>query len=176
MCDQNREIIFKGSKNASKRKKPKQFFQNQLTLISGKANVKLFQNGKVLIVGVVSTEQALTIIARLREILSSFTVVKDEPPKLRVCMINSNMKLGMKVDLHKLYERFKTKQDQIFAVYDPCIYSAVKISYFHNPTRPGGSCMCDVECRGKGPDAGDGPCKKVFLFKGIDRKNIENKC
>ena len=181
-------VVSKGSRTipVKKTKKKKVYFKNQVTIVSdahgSNVNVKLFQNGNVLVAGVTSETQASEIVSALKSIVSNAFETDPQERPLKICMINSGMKLPRTVDPHKLYERLNTRKDGVFAVYEPCIYSGVKIRYFYNEERPGvGTCKCSIPCGGKGKAAGEGPCKKVWHFyegtfsKALFRKKCRQK-
>jgi TATA-box binding protein (TBP) (component of TFIID and TFIIIB) len=145
---------------AKKKKKQKKAFYNQATLkiISSfksskkPVNVKLFKNGSIQMTGCVSLDNivdTLTILCdelvKVRAILeplkmksmviksyvgdaSEINITKVNDVKIR--MINSNFRIGFKVDREQLYQILLG--DGIECTYEPCVHACINIKYYTN--------------------------------------------
>ena len=88
----------------------------------------------------------------------------------RVCLINSDYKIGWQVRRDRLYDLLTAKYDLICG-YEPCVYPGVKMQYAWNresdPNRRGtsgeGTCECKKKCDGKGFGNGNGDCRRITV-------------
>lgn len=150
-------------------------------------NIKVFQNGKLQMTGIKSVEQGERaverVVALLREAAlrapddASFT---DDPSALRagdfrVCLINSDFKMGWQVDRGKLHSMLCSRF-RVCSVYEPCIYPGVKVQFEWNAAasrgaagtcglrlEDQGACRCCVRCSGKGTGAREGDCRRITI-------------
>jgi TATA-box binding protein (TBP) (component of TFIID and TFIIIB) len=166
-----------------RRQKPAKRFDNQLTIayrISDETivNIKVFRNGKIQMTGIKEVGQGQVMVERIvgivREIHDSknneVLTSPDELEKLvardyKVCLINTDYKVGFEVKRDNLYKVMISDYDNICS-YEPCIYPGVKIQYFWNSESPekDGVCRCSSPCYYKkksGEGCGDCNCKKI---------------
>jgi TATA-box binding protein (TBP) (component of TFIID and TFIIIB) len=160
-------IYSKYVKKKTKATKPKNRFDNQLTIVlmlnEYRYNVKLFKNGNVQMTGVKSVEGGKLAIDYLIELMK-LKYKEDERlsknmnnicnDNYRIRLINSDFKVSFEIRLDKLYSIITDKY-KINCSYEPCIYPGAKIEYYY-PTN--GFCLCKEFCNGKS-DA----CKKITI-------------
>lgn len=136
-------------------------------------NMKIFQNGNVQMTGLKSIEQghsALEYIANhIRKSLDGWPIVDDmdmiEPNSFKICMINSDFKLGVNIKRNLLYNIVR-KEYGTFCRFEPTCYAGVAIQPMINELYaddPNHICRCTVRCDGKGCGVGNGHCKRVTI-------------
>jgi TATA-box binding protein (TBP) (component of TFIID and TFIIIB) len=159
-------INTKYQKKKKKTEKPKNRFDNQLTIVittSSRHNVKLFKNGNVQMTGVKSELEGKTTIDYLIDIIRARS--KTNPSivsnienlqniNYRIRLINSDFKINYEIRLDHLYKLI-TSEYNIVCSYEPCIYPGAKIEYYF-PTN--GFCKCTTFCNGKSDI-----CKKITI-------------
>ena len=153
-----------------KRKKIKKDFFNQMTIHiydgkkknDGKINVKLFNNGRIQITGLILIEQGQFVIDILHEHLKNnkdIDIINKDSIKLDIVLINSDFDFGKPIDRELLYN-YLLDQD-IYVTYESCIYPGVNIKYYYLNNNISGICNCTNQCDGKGD--GITTCKKVTI-------------
>ena len=160
-------IYSKYVKKKTKATKPKNRFDNQLTIVlmlnDYRYNVKLLKNGNVQMTGVKSVEGGKNAIDYLIELMKMKFKEDERLSKnmnnicndnYRIRLINSDFKVSFEIRLDKLYSIITDKY-KINCSYEPCIYPGAKIEYYY-PTN--GFCLCKEFCNGKS-DA----CKKITI-------------
>lgn len=164
-------------------------FNNQVTFAVADAedatrtsNVKLFFNGNMQLSGAKSVEQARAAMADVASLVScvvnaaahaataaatACAVPSSGPPLhgFRVCLINTDKRLGFHLKRDKLYAHLARNHRDIICSYEPCIYSGVKIKYAWNAAFPDGKgvCSCAGRCDGCGDGLGDGDCRHITI-------------
>lgn len=148
-----------------RRQKPAKRFDNQLTIaykVSDDVivNIKVFRNGKIQMTGIKQIEQGQLMVDRIVDIIRNvFQNMNDEvlssPCELeklsakdyKVCLINTDYKVGFEVKRDNLYKVMISDYDNICS-YEPCIYPGVKIQYFWNSDSEvkDGICRCSSPC------------------------------
>lgn len=172
---------FRGTpkKIRNKRKPGIKMFDNQATLllfIDGfYANCKVFKNGCVQLTGLRRTEHGPLfiqhIIDRIHDIRTHAdpNVVTDGEHMAvmdyRVRLINTDFNAGIEIRRDALFTYMMHTYPGIYSVFEPCIYSGVKIHYYHNDGCGDGDgvCRCTAACNGRGRGHGDGDCKKITI-------------
>lgn len=153
-----------------KKKKIKRDFFNQMTIHvydgvkknGGKVNIKLFNNGRIQMTGLILIEQGANIIKLLQKLLKDnkdIELVEENKVNLEVVLINSDFDYGKSVDCDKLYQYLL--ENNIYVTYESCIYPGVNIKYFYLNDNTTGICKCCEQCDGKGD--GINKCKKVTI-------------
>lgn len=194
---------FRGSvKRKTKRKSTSKRFDNQSTMllyINGfYANCKVFRNGCVQLTGLRRIEHGPVfiqyIIEAIKEIKANVgaDIVADvEALRIQdyhVRLINTDFNIGFMIRRDNLYRYMMQFHKNMYSNFEPCIYSGVKIHYFHNDLLGGddhdGVCRCSKPCNGRGRGYGDGDCKKitiavfrsgcVLVTGGSEYKHIDN--
>lgn len=166
-----------------RRQKPAKRFDNQLTIAyklsdDTVVNIKVFRNGKIQMTGIKEVEQGQVMVERVVSVVRDIYESKssevlsspDELEKLvardyKVCLINTDYKVGFEVKRDNLYKVMISDYENICS-YEPCIYPGVKIQYFWNSDSQvkDGVCRCSNPCNYKkksGDGNGDGNCKKI---------------
>jgi TATA-box binding protein (TBP) (component of TFIID and TFIIIB) len=88
--------------------------------------VKLFLNGSIHITGCKNVNDAITVMNILFSRLHYESLTIKRLTGLKICMINSNFKIGFEIDRVRLYHLIK---DNITCSYDPTIHACVDIKY-----------------------------------------------
>ena len=165
----------KKSARKHKKKKPKKYFYNQVTIHmrrenDKRVNMKIFNNGRVQMTGVIKSEQGLE---KIRDLVKEFNYISEEErvsifghsnpidhlQETETVLIKSNFDIGFDLDreaLHRLiiYAGY-------YSSYEPGIYPGVNIKYYYNPLNVSpGICNCTLPCDGKGK--GDA-CKRITV-------------
>jgi len=159
----------KKDKKSKKNKERKDFF-NQMTLHiydkvkknDGKVNVKVFNNGKVQMTGLIKREQGENVLKLLHnklENLKDIALVEPSEFNLDVALINSDFNCGQQINRDRLYEYVLDLG--LFVTYESCIYPGVKIGYYYKKNNPSGICNCENPCNGKGD--GINTCRRVTI-------------
>lgn len=176
------ESIYRGynKKLAINRRKKKESkrFDNQVTVIlrmggDSYINVKVFKNGNVQMTGVKHVDQGIDVINKVVEqvraihergvrIAQSIEMLNGS--NYKVCLINSDFKLGMEIRRDRLNKLVQTEYG-IYSSFEPCNYPGVKIQYYWNTDVGDGNgiCTCSCACDGRGTGRGDGQCKKITI-------------
>ena len=166
-------------KNSKKKRKPvlkKTLFFNQGTVIVNDkieqklVNIKLFQNSKIQVTGILSKEMGIRIVESLIEYIINldsnfceeqqiFTSNKISLSEFRLVLQNADFDFGFKVIREKLYNEFI--DENIFCTFEPTHYPGVKCGLFYNKNNPfqTGICNCDTPCNGKGKKENE--CVKI---------------
>jgi TATA-box binding protein (TBP) (component of TFIID and TFIIIB) len=159
-------------------------FGNQVTLstcLNGKAlSVKLFKNGSVQMTGLRRIDDGITALRLVlgwlwehykcseQRGVAGLMDAETAAPTCRVCMINSDFDLGLRIKRNMLRQTMQEHFTDIQCCYDPCIYPGVKIKYMHNSDAPPdrqGRCICPGgACGGKGDGSSSSAgCRKVTI-------------
>lgn len=151
--------------------------QQQQQKPSYSVNAKIFSNGNVQMSGLKTIEQgrrALHVISCLVQSASSCNEENhvDGVNNFRVCLINSDYKIGWDVQRERLF-RVLTRDLGVLCGFEPCIYPGVKLQYAWNNgvphakerkgTRDEGVCTCSLPCSGKNRGDGDGKCRRITI-------------
>ncbi|CAH6421690.1 Transcription (TATA-box-binding) factor TFIID [uncultured virus] len=140
---------------SKKRKKVKKIFYNQTTVIvkskslNNLVNVKLFKNGSIQMTGCKNLKNFVEVFCILCEELSKKKAILDPKisnkiilkpfcsktenvnidslKKFEIRMINSNLKIGFKIDREKFY-KLLLKQ-AIECNFEPCAHAGVNVKY-----------------------------------------------
>jgi TATA-box binding protein (TBP) (component of TFIID and TFIIIB) len=143
-----------------KKKKVKRVFYNQASvevlskLFKNKINIKIFKNGSIQMTGCKCIENCLEVIDTLCVQLKKVKAILDpedmktiimkpfaantscldvtQVKNLTVRMINSNLKIGFKVDRDKLYRILI--QQGVDCIFEPCAHAGVNIKYNYKGT------------------------------------------
>lgn len=152
-----RTLLVKKRRNKKKTKKTGSFY-NQVTLVvkSGKfnpVNIKIFKNGAIQLTGCKSIEHIFsslnvvcdelkkikglynptTVKIERKPFVTNITKINVEDVKnLRIRMINSNFKLGFKIDRDVLFKIINDMNVQ--CIYEPCVHACVNIKYNYKDT------------------------------------------
>ena len=142
-------------------------FYNQATVIikpekDGKnINVKLFFNGSISMTGCKKEDDGIKVIQNLLNEIKHYPDIVIEEGEgeenddielemigYNITMINTNYRIGFKVDRDKLYKLLVDKE-KVYVSYDSSIYQGVKISYMWNKNNviKDGVCKCEKKCR-----------------------------
>lgn len=142
----------KGEKSNPRRSTATKRFDNQCTVIvrlhdrSRNINIKVFRNGHLQMTGAPDVDAVHEAVSILLRRLSRVMAV-DTPTDFRVCLINSDFKLGVTIQRDALYDIIVSVYG-MSCTYEPCIYPGVKVQYFHNG-QGDGICRCPRHCRGR---------------------------
>ena len=166
-----------GKKSARKHKKqkPKKYFYNQVTIHmpreeDKRVNMKIFNNGRVQMTGVIKSGQGLEKVRELvqelnrlsseyREKIFGHSEVIENVQETETVLINSNFDIGFEIDRESLHRLII--HEGYYSSYEPCTYPGVNIKYYHNPIHNNfGICDCEKPCNGKGKD---NTCKKITI-------------
>jgi TATA-box binding protein (TBP) (component of TFIID and TFIIIB) len=145
-------------------------------------NVKVFNNGGVQMTGAKTVDQGrlvLSFVVRLAQGLAALVEPSALPHGYRVCLINSDFRLGFEIRRDRLHGLFLRRYPHLNATFDPCSYPGVVIRYKWKASRPPevpeGACSCGVAeeargssrrcCNGKG-DGHDaaGACRSITVI------------
>ena len=157
-------------KAKNKKNKPKKDFFNQMTLHiydgikknDGKVNLKIFNNGRVQMTGLIKPEQGGSVIQLLHDKLvnlDGISLVESSEYKIDIALINSDFNYGQLINRDRLYEYVLDLG--LFVTYESCIYPGVKIGYYYKRDNPTGICDCEIPCNGKGD--GINTCRRVTI-------------
>lgn len=171
---------------ARRKKKENKRFDNQATIIIKLynkeldsyqlVNMKVFRNGNIQMTGLKQISQGVVAIDYLISTLWTFyengsgdLLPNCNGNKLsvhdyRICLINSDFRVGFEIKRDKLCKIMQT-QYNVFCNYEPCIYPGVKIQFNFNDNydEQEGRCKCASPCNGKGSGSGEGECKKITI-------------
>lgn len=166
-----------GKKSARKHKKqkPKKYFYNQVTIHmpreeDKRVNMKIFNNGRVQMTGVIKSGQGLEKIRGLvqqlnllspehREKIFGHSEVVEYIQETETVLINSNFDIGFEIDREALHRLII--HTGYYSSYEPGIYPGVNIKYYYNSSNTSpGICNCETPCDGKGK--GDA-CKRITI-------------
>lgn len=171
---------FRGAtKKRRKRKSSCKRFDNQATMLlfldGFYANCKVFRNGCVQITGLRRIEHGPTfieyIISEIKRIklTCDSSIVEDETvlavKDYHVRLINTDFNVGFMIRRDNLYRYLLQNHPEVYSNFEPCIYSGVKINYFHNDGWGFGDgiCRCTNVCTSRGRGQGNGDCKKITI-------------
>ena len=167
----------------TKRKKSKNIFFNQSTLVvrrqnglvDGKpffkeVNIKLFKNGGVQMTGIPSDTFAQDTLAWLAVELSSFSKPvldgKAAPHRYSIQLINSDYQINGNINREKLHE-ILVNEYNLFSSFESTIYQGCDTKYFYNEAAPAdaveGICPCGEMCAGSGDGRSLGQCKEITI-------------
>ena len=169
----------------TKRKKSKNIFFNQSTLVVRRqhtktadgqpvykeVNIKLFKNGGIQMTGIPSDSFAQETLAWLAKELTLFSqpVLEDEakPHKYNIQLINSDYHINGNINREKLHEILIGRYN-LFSSFESTIYQGCDTKYFYNESAPPGStegvCPCgDSICVGNGDGRTLGQCKEITI-------------
>lgn len=113
-------------------------------------HTKLFKNGTIQITGALTEKAAY----KAAVIVATSVRSTDDPIDMRVRMINSGLRCNTDINRASLYSIMKNSGYCVF--FDPCLYSALKLSVFFDPrtNEPNGetgTCQCKCFCGAKKP-------------------------
>lgn len=169
----------------TKRKKSKNIFFNQSTLVVRRqhtktadgqpvykeVNIKLFKNGGIQMTGIPSDSFAQETLAWLAKELALFSqpVLEGEakPHKYNIQLINSDYHINGNINREKLHEILIGRYN-LFSSFESTIYQGCDTKYFYNESAPLGStegvCPCgDSICVGNGDGRTLGQCKEITI-------------
>jgi hypothetical protein len=169
----------------TKRKKSKNIFFNQSTLVVRRqhtktadgqpvykeVNIKLFKNGGIQMTGIPSDSFAQETLAWLAKELALFSqpVLEGEakPHKYNIQLINSDYHINGNINREKLHEILIGRYN-LFSSFESTIYQGCDTKYFYNESAPPGStegvCPCgDSICIGNGDGRTLGQCKEITI-------------
>lgn len=169
----------------TKRKKSKNIFFNQSTLVVRRqhtktadgqpvykeVNIKLFKNGGIQMTGIPSDSFAQETLAWLAKelVLFSQPVLEGEakPHKYNIQLINSDYHINGNINREKLHEILIGRYN-LFSSFESTIYQGCDTKYFYNESAPPGStegvCPCgDSICVGNGDGRTLGQCKEITI-------------
>ena len=151
--------------------KEKKFFYNQITIhifFEKIVNVKIFNNGRIQMTGLKSSEQGKEVIKIFLEEVNKLSeeykkeIYEVSNPKftwIKTVLINSDFDLHYKVDREALHRSII--DEGYYSSFEPCIYPGVNIKYYYNKFKENnGICDCEKMCNGKGKD---NTCKKITI-------------
>ena len=151
--------------------KEKKFFYNQITIhifFEKIVNVKIFNNGRIQMTGLKSSEQGKEVIKIFLEEVNKlseeykkeiYEVVNPKFTWIKTVLINSDFDLHYKVDREALHRSII--DEGYYSSFEPCIYPGVNIKYYYNKFKENnGICDCEKMCNGKGKD---NTCKKITV-------------
>ena len=151
--------------------KEKKFFYNQITIhifFEKIVNVKIFNNGRIQMTGLKSSEQGKEVIKIFLEEVNKLSeeykkeIYEVSNPKftwIKTVLINSDFDLHYKVDREALHRSII--DEGYYSSFEPCIYPGVNIKYYYNKFKENnGICDCEKMCNGKGKD---NTCKKITV-------------
>ena len=151
--------------------KEKKFFYNQITIhifFEKIVNVKIFNNGRIQMTGLKSSEQGKEVIKIFLEEVNKLSeeykkeIFEVSNPKftwIKTVLINSDFDLHYKVDREALHRSII--DEGYYSSFEPCIYPGVNIKYYYNKFKENnGICDCEKMCNGKGKD---NTCKKITI-------------
>lgn len=166
-------------KSKNKRTPTVKKFDNQATVLlylnGFFANCKVFKNGCIQLTGLRKIEHGTMfinyIIDEIRRIKNTMDdSIVDDPDALkidnyRVRLINTDFNAGIEVRRDSFFQYMLQTYPEMYTVFEPCIYSGVKIHYYHNDKCGVGDgiCRCVLPCNGKGRGHGEGDCKKITI-------------
>lgn len=155
-----RALVFKKINKPKKKKKKHKSFYNQATVKINSSrkekptNIKLFKNGSLQMTGCNSVESAIECLNKLcieltrnkaiidvknlsfisKPFVTNPTQVgADKINDFKIGMINSNFKIGFRIDRDKLYEILI--QSNVECTFEPCVHACVSIKYNYNDER-----------------------------------------
>ena len=153
-------------------------FDNQVTILiklreGYQVNMKIFKNSNVQMTGLKYIDQGNEtleyVFNMIKDIEKNNNVIVSESPEpmiisgFRVCLINSDFKLGFPIKREKLTNIIQNST-KILCSFEPCIYPPSKIQFNWNVIQTEiGVCPCTNKCNGKGKGCGDGDCKRVTI-------------
>ena len=167
----------------TKRKKSKNIFFNQSTLVvrrqnglvDGKpifkeVNIKIFKNGGIQMTGIPSDTFAQETLAWLATELSSFSKPvldgKAAPHRYNIQLINSDYQINRNINREKLHE-ILVNEYNLFSSFESTIYQGCDTKYFYNEATPEhaveGICACEEMCSGSGDGRTLGQCKEITI-------------
>jgi len=167
----------------TKRKKSKNIFFNQSTLVvrrqnglvDGKpnfkeVNIKIFKNGGIQMTGIPSDTFAQETLAWLATELSSFSKPvldgKAAPHRYSIQLINSDYQINGNINREKLHEILVSEYN-LFSSFESTIYQGCDTKYFYNEAAPEnaveGICACEEMCAGSGDGRTLGQCKEITI-------------
>ena len=151
--------------------KEKKFYYNQITIhifFEKIVNVKIFNNGRIQMTGLKSSEQGKEVIKIFLEEVNKLSeeykkeIYEVSNPKftwIKTVLINSDFDLHYKVDRESLHRSII--DEGYYSSFEPCIYPGVNIKYYYNKFKENnGICDCEKMCNGKGKD---NTCKKITI-------------
>tara|TARA_B100000686_G_C16588483_1_gene862015 strand:- start:212 stop:1048 length:837 start_codon:yes stop_codon:yes gene_type:complete len=165
----------KKSARKHKKAKPQKYFYNQVTIHirrenDKRVNMKIFNNGRVQMTGVIKSGQGLekmrdlikelnSISAAERVLIFGHSDIIDHVPETETVLINSNFDIGFEIDREALHRLII--QEGYYSSYEPGIYPGVNIKYYYNPLNVNpGICNCTLPCDGKGTG---NACKRITV-------------
>lgn len=151
-------------------------FFNSITLnvvqLQKSINLKIFNNGKIQMTGVISKEHSILAINMIINLLntSKSTYINDvdkqiEISEFKTVLINSDYDCGFEIQRENLL-KILVNEYNLSVNYEPENYPGVKVAFFWNNIYKDdvpGLCKCDKRCVGKGKGNGINECKKVTI-------------
>ena len=136
-------------------------------------NLKIFNNGKIQMTGVISKEHSLSAIDTIKKLLNSnkenymSDLIKDkeiEVTDFKTVLINSDYDCGFEIQRENLLS-ILIKTYNLSVNYEPENYPGVKVAFFWNNIYSNitGTCKCEKKCIGKGLGKEKNQCKKVTI-------------
>jgi len=141
------------------------------------ANVKVFNNGKLQLTGIPTSEDGIRAVSIICDFMHSIPhinpstleeMVRIKPTikEYRTVMINTCYDLGFSINRESLYDIFLNKY-KLSAIYDSEGYPGVRVHYFYNKntvnTPNEGICKCSKTCVGKGTGQNENSCRKLSV-------------
>lgn len=158
-----------------------------------RVNAKIFSNGNVQMTGLKNVEQGKIALEAISHYVEKTSNPETKGQKssegdgelesggaavigihmnvhdYKVCLINSDFKIGWDVRREMLFKVINDKYDMMCS-FEPCIYPGVKLQYAWNQssrdrkgTRLEGTCSCTKPCGGKKRGDGDGNCRRITI-------------
>ena len=169
----------------TKRKKSKNIFFNQSTLVVRReymkspsnnpvykeVNIKLFKNGGIQMTGIPSDSFAKETLTWLANELTTFSQPvldsKPSPHRYSIQLINSDYQVNGSINRERLHEILISEYN-LFSSFESTIYQGCDTKYFYNESAPTdaieGICPCGESiCAGNGDGTILGQCKEITI-------------
>jgi len=164
----------------TKRKKSKNIFFNQATLVVRRAvspniykevNIKLFKNGGIQMTGIPSdtfAQETLTwLAAELKTFSESVLDGEAKPHRYSIQLINSDYQINGTINRERLHSILISEYN-LFSSFESTIYQGCDTKYFYNDAAPPdaveGICPCgETLCIGNGDGRSLGACKEITI-------------
>lgn len=184
-CNSKNEVHIQGTHKKMyvkhRRVRSTKRFDNQATLLlqhcekynHNTTNMKVFKNGNVQMTGLKSIEQGERALQFMIDHIlniskNGFNALNNINNlglgTIKICMINSDFKIGAQIKRHVLYNIIRRKYGT-FCRFEPTCYAGVALQPMINDmiSDPHHICRCSVPCDGKGCGSGNGNCKRVTI-------------
>ena len=151
-------------------------FFNSITLniiqLKKSINLKIFNNGKIQMTGVISKEHSLLAVDSIKNLLNSnkelYISESDKEIDItdfKTVLINSDYDCGFEIQRENLL-LILINIYGLSVNYEPENYPGVKVAFFWNDIYSDnvtGLCKCDKKCIGKGTGKSVNECKKITI-------------